>query len=247
MIVEKYFEDPQRLHIGTMPPRAYYVPCASGEEACADDARAASSRFQLLNGDWDFRYYASIHDVKEPFWESDAPWRTSRPIPVPSVWQTQGYDRPQYTNTRYPFPCDPPYVPHDNPCGIYRRAFELPETPADYRHYLNFEGVDSCFYVWMNGRFIGYSQVSHATSEFDVTDALRPGHNELTVLVLKWCDGSYLEDQDKFRMSGIFRDVYLLRRPAAHIRDFTIPRRCPMGIPAAMCRFPWNFWGVLCR
>ena len=222
MIVEKYFEDPQRLHIGTMPPRAYYVPCASGEEACADDARAASSRFQLLNGDWDFRYYASIHDVKEPFWESDAPWRTSRPIPVPSVWQTQGYDRPQYTNTRYPFPCDPPYVPHDNPCGIYRRAFELPETPADYRHYLNFEGVDSCFYVWMNGRFIGYSQVSHATSEFDVTDALRPGHNELTVLVLKWCDGSYLEDQDKFRMSGIFRDVYLLRRPAAHIRDFTI-------------------------
>lgn len=222
MIVEKYFEDPQRLHIGTMPPRAYYVPCASGEEACADDARAASSRFQLLNGDWDFRYYASIHDVKEPFWESDAPWRTSRLIPVPSVWQTQGYDRPQYTNTRYPFPCDPPYVPHDNPCGIYRRAFELPETPADYRHYLNFEGVDSCFYVWMNGRFIGYSQVSHATSEFDVTDALRPGHNELTVLVLKWCDGSYLEDQDKFRMSGIFRDVYLLRRPAAHIRDFTI-------------------------
>ena len=123
-----------------------------------------------------------------------------------------GYDAHQYTNIKYPFPFDPPFVPQDIPCGAYVYDFEYQTDQQAPRAYLNFEGVDSCFYVWLNGTCIGYSQVSHATSEFDVTQALVEGTNTLAVLVLKWCDGSYLEDQDKLRMSGIFRDVYILKR-----------------------------------
>ena len=143
-------------------------------------------------------------------------------VPVPSVWQYLGYDHHQYTNIRYPIPFDPPHVPQDNPCAAYLKDFQyerIPEAPCTY---LTFEGVDSCFYVWLNGAYVGYSQVSHATSEFDVTEYIRPGTNRLAVLVLKWCDGTYLEDQDKFRTSGIFRDVYLLSRPRSILFDYAI-------------------------
>ena len=141
---------------------------------------------------------------------------------VPFCWQMRGYDSPQYTNIRYPFPFDPPYVPQDNPCGAYLHHFEWHRDPKAPCAFLNFEGVDSCFYVWLNGTYVGYSQIAHHTSEFDVTELLREGDNLLAVLVLKWCDGSYLEDQDKFRFSGIFRDVYLLHRPADRIEDYVI-------------------------
>mgnify|MGYP000118604711 CR=1 FL=1 len=143
-------------------------------------------------------------------------------IPVPSCWQTLGYDRHQYTNIRYPFPADPPYVPKENPCGAYLYDFTYQKDAAAPRAFLNFEGVASCFYVWLNGQFIGYSQVAHSTSEFDVTKFLQNGTNHLAVLVLKWCDGSYMEDQDMFRMNGIFRDVYLLHRPEQCIEDYFI-------------------------
>ena len=143
-------------------------------------------------------------------------------MPVPSVWQMHGFDRHQYTNVNYPFPYDPPYVPRDNPCGLYTRTFTLTAQELRMRQYLNFEGVDAAFYVWINGTLSGYSQVSHSTSEFDITPLVREGENTLAVLVLKWCDGSYLEDQDKFRMSGIFRDVYLLLRPKEYVRDYTV-------------------------
>ena len=149
-------------------------------------------------------------------------FRSSRftQVEVPGVWQNYGYDSHQYTNVRYPIPLDPPYVPQENPCGAYVRKFyyEIPEEAP--RAYLNFEGVDSCFYVWVNGKYVGYSQVSHATSEFDVTEVLKNGENTLAVLVLKWCDGTYLEDQDKFRMSGIFRDVYFVNRPENVVYDY---------------------------
>ena len=115
---------------------------------------------------------------------------------------------------------DPPYVPVINPCGAYVHTFYYEKNATAPRAYLNFEGVDSCFYVWLNGSFVGYSQVSHSTSEFDVTAMIRDGENTLAVLVVKWCDGSYFEDQDKFRMSGIFRDVYLLTRPEEGICDY---------------------------
>lgn len=141
---------------------------------------------------------------------------------MPGVWQNYGYDHHQYTNVRYPFPMDPPYVPVVNPCGAYVRYFSYKKDSKAPKTYLNFEGVDSCFYVWVNGSFVGYSQVSHSTSEFDVTELLREGENMLAVLVVKWCDGSYFEDQDKFRMSGIFRDVYLLNRPENGIQDYFV-------------------------
>ena len=220
MLIEKYFEDLHTLHVGTEPNRAYYIPYFSVNAALSGD-RKASERFQLLNGDWRFRYFKSVYDLKTPFWkENDGFFKDT--IPVPSVWQCHGYDHHQYTNVKYPFPYDPPYVPLDNPCGAYEVDFNLDLKPIDERQYLNFEGVDSCFYVWLNGQFVGYSQVSHSPSEFDVTDSIRQGENTLSVLVLKWCDGSYLEDQDKFRSSGIFRDVYLLKRPKDHIRDIRV-------------------------
>jgi beta-galactosidase len=147
-----------------------------------------------------------------------------KPIPVPSAWQMEGYDSHHYTNVKYPFPYDPPYAPIMNPCGLYTRYLEFKKQAAR-KYYLNFEGVDSCFYLYMNSKFVGYSQVSHSTSEFDVTEFLVDGKNHFAVLVLKWCDGSYFEDQDKFRMSGIFRDVYLIERPEKHIRDYTVRTR----------------------
>ena len=218
MKIENYFEDPKMLHVGCEENRAYYIPCRSRETALSF-CREESEAFFLLSGDWHFRYYESVYKC-EDFVTNDI-WRAFDKIPVPSCWQTQGYDKNQYTNIRYPFPFDPPYVPTDDPCGAYVREFDLSKVKGE-RYYLNFEGVDSCFYVWLNGSFVGYSQVSHSTSEFDITDKLLDGTNTLCVLVLKWCDGSYLEDQDKFRMSGIFRDVYILSRTKDHVRDFFI-------------------------
>ena len=219
MIIPACYEDLHTLHLGTAPNRCYFIPASVPMDSLVEH-REDSDRFQLLNGDWKFRYSESIHDFGDRFYESgfDASgWDT---IPVPSVWQNHGYDRHHYTNIRYPFPADPPYVPYDNPCGAYLTCFEYTRKSEAPRAYLNFEGVDSCFYVWLNGQFLGYSQISHSTSEFDITDTVREGENTLAVLVLKWCDGSYLEDQDKFRTSGIFRDVYILSRPENCIRDY---------------------------
>ena len=222
MIVPRYFEDLGVLHEHTLPPRAYYVP-ASAPAASTPWGRETSDRFHLLNGRWAFRYLPSIHDLTEPFWETpDAAPEGFTMIQVPSTWQHLGYDHHQYTNVRYPIPFDPPHVPQDNPCGAYIRDFDHIPDPAAPTTQLVFEGVDSCFYVWLNGTYVGYSQVSHATAEFDVTGHIRPGTNRLAVLVLKWCDGTYLEDQDKFRTSGIFRDVYLLNRPEAVLFDYAV-------------------------
>ena len=222
MIVPGYFEDLGVLHEHTLPPRAYYVP-ASAPAASAPWERETSDRFHLLNGRWAFRYLPSIHDLTEPFWETtDAAPEGFTMIQVPSTWQHLGYDHHQYTNVRYPIPFDPPHVPQDNPCGAYIRDFDHTPDPTAPTTQLIFEGVDSCFYVWLNGTYVGYSQVSHATAEFDVTEHIHSGTNRLAVLVLKWCDGTYLEDQDKFRTSGIFRDVYLLHRPEAVLFDYTV-------------------------
>ncbi|MBQ8683394.1 MAG: DUF4981 domain-containing protein [Clostridia bacterium] len=217
-----YHEDPGCVAVGAMPYRAYYIPYPTEETArraaMQGDTPAGSDRYCLLSGEWDFAYYPGPYAVPERFWETAA----FTTLPVPSCWQCHGYDQHQYTNTRYPFPYDPPYVPRDNPCGAYRRQFTLTADQAATGCYLNFEGVDSCYYVWVNGQLVGFDKVSHCTGEFDITPYVRAGENTLAVLVLKWCDGSYLEDQDKFRLSGIFRDVYLLFRPHDHIRDFTV-------------------------
>ena len=221
MLVPRFYEDLNVMHDKTMPARTYYIP-ASVRMNDLVEHRERSDRFQLLNGEWKFQYYNSIYDVTESFYEKGYDVSGFDQVTVPSVWQMDGYDTHQYTNIRYPFPFDPPYVPQDIPCGAYVHNFEYHREEKASKAFLNFEGVDSCFYVWVNGAYAGYSQVPHATSEFDVTDLLNEGENTLAVLVLKWCDGSYLEDQDKFRMSGIFRDVYLLKRPEKTIRDYHI-------------------------
>ncbi|WP_029732308.1 glycoside hydrolase family 2 TIM barrel-domain containing protein [Dorea sp. AGR2135] len=224
MIVPRYYENLSVLHENTMPARAYYIPASKRMDNLVEH-REESDRMQLLNGTWKFQYFNSIYDIQDSFFEKNYDTENFDEIQVPSVWQMAGYDTHQYTNIRYPFPFDPPYVPQDIPCGAYVHNFEYSRDGKASKAFLNFEGVDSCFYVWINGSYIGYSQVSHMTSEFDVTDVLQDGTNTVAVLVMKWCDGSYLEDQDKFRMSGIFRDVYILKRPKQAISDYHIKTR----------------------
>ncbi len=209
-----YHEDPHALHVGTLENRAYYVPFAPGEDPFA--SREKSSRFELLNGDWGFTYLESVVDLADDF--CDLSPKAS--IPVPSNWQLHGYDRAQYTNVVYPIPYDPPYVPDDDPVGVYYRDYDY--APDGLRRILCFEGVDSCLYLYVNGRPAGYSQVAHSTSEFDITDLLNPGTNRICAAVLKWCDGTYLEDQDKIRLSGIFHDVYMLSRPEKRLTDYRV-------------------------
>ncbi len=226
------YEDVTRLHVGTEANRCFYLPYPSAEQArgMGESARALS-----LCGEWDFAYYDRYCDLPGAI-------AFSRSIPVPSVWQNQGVDRHQYTNVRYPIPYDPPYVPTDNPCGVYHRRFSLHRNP-DERYTLYFEGVDSCFFLNVNGREIGFSQVSHSPSEFDVTDAVCDGENDITVLVLKYCVGTYLEDQDKLRMSGIFRPVTLLIRPARHIRDYFVHTDLADDFSRATIRVDLSFAG----
>ena len=228
MIVPRYYEDLRVLHENTMPDRSYYVPAKVRMDGLVEH-REESDRIQMLNGQWKFKYYDSIHELNDLFYEEGFDTQGYEIVPVPGVWQNYGFDSHQYTNFRYPFPVDPPYVPQDNPCGAYICSFLYQEEENAPKVFLEFEGVDSCFYVWLNGEYVGYSQVSHALSEFDVTRYIREGENLLAVLVLKWCDGSYLEDQDKFRMSGIFRDVYLMKRPSQCIYDYFINTRLEEG------------------
>ena len=183
-----YHEDPRKLHINTLEKHCYFIPFALEQDPFED--RENSSRFKFLNGEWDFRYYDSIIDMEDDF--VSVPFE--KKIPVPSNWQLCGYDRPQYTNICYPIPYDPPFVPDDNPVGVYSRSYNYTADGLD--RILVFEGVDSCIYLYINGKFAGYSQVSHSTSEFDITPFLREGENNITAAVLKWCDGTYLEDQD---------------------------------------------------
>ena len=209
-----YHEDPEQLHIGTLEKHCYFIPF--GADECPFDSREKSSRFELLNGDWEFGYYDSIIDMEADF----ISLTFDKKSPVPSNWQLGGYDKPQYTNVCYPIPFDPPYVPDDIPVGVYRRSYNY--IPDGLDRILTFEGVDSCLYLYVNGEFAGYTQVSHNTAEFDITPYLHEGENSITAAVLKWCDGTYLEDQDKFRLSGIFRDVYVLSRPKKRLENYIV-------------------------
>ncbi|MBQ8841302.1 MAG: DUF4981 domain-containing protein [Ruminiclostridium sp.] len=209
-----YHENPEALHIGTLKPHRYFIPFGKSQNPF--ESRYASECMELLNGEWNFTYYDSIIDMPDDF----ISLKSDKTIPVPANWQLQGYDKPQYTNVCYPITYDPPFVPDDIPVGVYSRNYNY--TADGMRKILTFEGVDSCLYLYINGKFAGYSQVSHMTSEFDITDKLCEGGNEITVAVLKWCDGTYLEDQDKFRLSGIFRDVYVMSRPEKRLEDYRI-------------------------
>ncbi len=196
----RIYENPFKTSENRCEQRSYYIP-------------SGVSEYKLLNGEWNFKYFAREFDVPEVI-ES---WDT---IPVPSCWQTEGYDIPNYTNQEYPYPIDMPYVPDDNPCGIYNRKFEIEKLWG--KVYFVLEGVSSCAFVYINDKYVGFTQGSHLQAEFDITDFVHEGTNEITVKVLKWCCGSYLEDQDFFRMNGIFRDCYILQRPNNHIIDVEV-------------------------
>ena len=221
MKITAYHKSLEQLHVGTLAPRAYFIPYTTAAGA-KKGLRDASAQFTNLSGEWDFKFYESYEDVCQCLCETGLDNVPHEKMTVPMCWQNctdRGYDKPLYVDQEYPFHFDPPYVGDENPCGLYSRHFT---RPAGEKLYLNFEGVSSCFYVWVNGEFVGYSQVSHCTSEFDITPFAKDGDNLLTVLVVKWCDGTYLEDQDFFRLSGIFRDVYILARPENHIADFYV-------------------------
>ena len=179
-----------------------------------------------LNGQWDFRLFANPHAVGEDFISEvvadEALWQ---PITVPSNWQMQGYDKPIYCNVKYPFPVEPPLVPSDNPTGCYRTTFSVTEHDVSRRNHIVFEGVNSAFHLWCNGHYVGYSQDSRLPAEFDLSPYLVAGENRLSVMVIRWSDGSYLEDQDMWWLSGIFRDVVLVTKPAHYIQDvFATPK-----------------------
>ena len=193
----RIYENPLQTSRNRLAPRSYYIPGGRSEHLD-------------LNGTWNFAFFRRDIDVPETITD----WAT---IPVPSCWQLHGWESPNYTNINYPYPVDIPYVPDDNPCGVYQREFEIPEIWG--RVYFVFEGVASCAFLYVNGQEAGFTQGSHLPAEFDITPYVHAGTNTVRVHVLKWCCGSYLEDQDFFRMNGIFRDVYVLQRPQGHIVD----------------------------
>ena len=194
------YENINKTSENRLKPRAYYIP-------------QGVSEYTLLNGVWDFAFFEDNYDLPEKVEK----WET---IKVPSCWQLQGYENPNYCNINYPFPVDPPFVPDKNPCGVYRRSFEIAKLWG--KVYFVFEGVASCAFLYVNDKYVGFTQGNHFSAEFDITNFVAEGENTVTVKVLKWCVGSYLEDQDHFRYNGIFRDVYLLQRPENHITDIEI-------------------------
>lgn len=216
--LKKYWENPEIVEVNRELPRAYYIPYSSREEAVSLK-RGRSPYYQTLNGEWKFQYHDRVDQVEEPFYEAEYPAEGWASLLVPSCWQSHGYDQMHYSNVNYTIPCDPPFVPDDNPAGLYIRDFQVSKAWEDKEAYVVFEGVNACFYIWVNGELVGYSQGSRVPAEFCLTPHLVPGRNRMAVMVLKYCDGTYLEDQDLWRYSGIFRDVYLLARDSSHVRD----------------------------
>lgn len=217
-----HWEDHKLIHLNRLPSRAYFIPYQDKESALTYE-RGCSEWFILLNGDWRFRYYKSPLLLPENFQVDDFDDSNWDSITVPSNWQMLGYGRPHYTSSVYPFPVDPPRVPSENPTGCYRRNFYIPNDWEEKRILLRFEGVDSAFDVWVNGNYIGYSKGSRLPSEFDISSFIKIGdNNSICVCVYQWSDGSYLEDQDMWWLSGIFRDVYILAMPPVHIYDFFV-------------------------
>ncbi len=213
------FENPHLLHKERMPAHAYYIPY-SNRDAAEKSVRSLSPYFASLNGNWHFRYFGSYTELPQNIAGTD--FSDSELLPVPSNWQMYGYDVPQYVNVTYPIPLDPPYIPKETPVGVYMTNFTLPASFAGRETHIVFEGVDSFYYLYLNGQYIGFSKVPHLSSEFDLSPYLIPGENRLTVAVYKWSDGTYLEGQDYIRVSGIFRDVYLVSRAKNRVEDYFI-------------------------
>lgn len=224
MKIPAYHKNLETLHINTEKPRAYFIPYDNLDDALSGD-RNRSFYMTNLCGEWNFKYFDTFEDVTDDIFEEKYDTKALDEVKVPGNFQLYKigeYDKPLYSNLMYPFPTDPPFVPEDNPCGVYFKDFLVTEDMLERDSIITFEGVASCFYLYVNGFFAGYSQVSHCTSEFNISEYLKKGVNRITVLNVKWCDGSYLEDQDFFRLSGIFREVYILSRNKIRANDIEI-------------------------
>lgn len=233
---DPYWENPAVFGVNKEPPHATVIPCATPEQAMRY-IREASPFVVSLNGRWQFHWVRRPEDRPRTFFAPDFDASSWDSIPVPSNWQMHGYDIPIYTNVRYPFPADPPRIAHDfNPVGSYRRTFQLPEEWSGRRVYIVFDGVESAFHLWLNGNWVGYSQDSRAPAEFDISKYVQPGRNLVAVEVYRWSDGSYLEDQDFWRLSGIFRDVFLVARTPVHVRDFFVRTELENGYGDALLK-----------
>ena len=221
-VSETDWQNPKIQHKNREEPHSYFIPFHDIETA-QKGTHGQSLFYRLLNGSWNFRYFETYSDVPEDIIKEEFYRDKNDVIPVPLNWQMCGYDIPQYVNAEYPIPADPPYVPDNNPAGVYSYTMEIPKAWREKELFLTFEGVDSFFYLWVNGKMAGFSKGSHMPAEFCV---YRPGDSagslRVTVMVLKWNDGTYLEDQDCYRLSGIFRDVYILARDTQHVRDVCI-------------------------
>lgn len=218
---DSFYRNPRIFRVNELVDHAYFIPFPDQDKA--GNPREESEAFLSLNGTWRFRWEPSIYQM-EDFTGEDCPLEGFSEVEVPENWQLHGADRAQYQSSPYTFLFDPPNVPEKNPAAAYCRDFHV-SLKEGKRYELHFEGKDSCIYVWMNGRFVGYGEVPHSDSAFDVTSYLREGTNRLCVMVLKYCSGSYLDDQDKLRLSGLFRDVYILEREPQGIRDFRLVTR----------------------
>jgi len=217
-----HWENPEIFEVNKLPPHAHFIPYQNQATALTGDI-ANSNRYQSLNGLWDFKMVDNPDKTPANFFAKDYLTTDWQPIPVPSNWQTEGYGMPIYANVSMPFESNPPNVPHEgNETGLYRRTFELSEEWAGDKTVIAFAGVQSAFYIWVNGQEVGYSEGSMTTAEFDITPYVGIGENVLAVKVIRWSDGSYLENQDFWRLSGIYREVYLLSKPKTNITDFQV-------------------------
>ncbi|WIV11644.1 beta-galactosidase subunit alpha [Proteiniborus sp. MB09-C3] len=221
MVNSRDLDNLEILHRNRLNSRAYFISYTDVDSALSFERRRAKG-FKILNGMWKFQYFDSPEESPEGFYEKNFDVSSWADIRVPANWQLQGYGYPHYTDLIYPFPVDPPRVPSENPTGCYRRTFFIPDSWKGLQILIRFEGVDSGFHLWVNGKEVGYSQGSRMPSEFDITPYINAGENTLAVRVYQWTDGSYLEDQDMWWLSGIFRDVALIARNNIHIRDFFI-------------------------
>lgn len=225
MLFENYFESLDQMSVSTLPVTNYFIPYANVEEAATLNRRRSSFYYDL-NGEWDFTYIENVRLLDQPIWEQGLQSSSQRSsVQVPSVWQMHGFGQIQYTNVEIPIPFDPPYAPYETPAGLYQRHFQVDNLGQNKDYHLCFEGVDAAYYVWVNDHFVGFGTISHHRDVFDISKYLVDGDNFIAVLVVQWGAATYFEDQDKFRWSGIFRDVYLLERQPNRLDHFLITQK----------------------
>lgn len=216
------WENHQVVEINKLPPRATFFEYASREAALVNSMEQ-SDRYLSLNGLWDFNWVRKPAERPKHFYKTGFDTSSWDKIKVPANWETEGYGRAIYLDERYPFKAEPPFIPNDyNPVGSYKRVVNIPENWKDQQIIMHIGGFRSALYLWVNGKKVGYSQGAKTPTEFDISQYLQPGKNQIAMQIYRWSDGSYLESQDMLRVSGIEREVYLYARPPLHIQDIKV-------------------------